>query len=38
MEHYNNIGGTPGYIAPEVLRVGNYSHKADIFSIGSIIF
>jgi calcium/calmodulin-dependent protein kinase I len=30
--------GTPGYIAPEILRSETCSSKSDIFSIGSILF
>ena len=30
--------GTPTYIAPEILRNIPYSHKVDIFSIGSIMY
>jgi len=30
--------GTPTYIAPEVLRGDPYSFKADIFSLGSIMY
>ena len=30
--------GTPSYIAPEILRGTGYSFKADIFSIGSIMY
>jgi serine/threonine protein kinase len=30
--------GTPSYIAPEILRGEPYNYKADIFSIGSIMF
>jgi serine/threonine protein kinase len=30
--------GTPGYIAPEVLRGQPYSFKADIFAIGCILY
>ena len=30
--------GTPTYIAPEILRNIPYSFKADIFSIGSIMY
>lgn len=30
--------GTPSYIAPEMLREEPYDFKADIFSIGSIMF
>lgn len=32
------ICGTPGYIAPEVLRNNGYSMKSDIFSAGSIFY
>ena len=32
--------GTPGYVAPEILRPGGtgYSYKTDIFSLGSVLF
>ncbi|CDW87583.1 serine threonine protein kinase [Stylonychia lemnae] len=30
--------GTPTYIAPEILRDKGYSVKADIFSLGSVMF
>jgi calcium/calmodulin-dependent protein kinase I len=30
--------GTPGYVAPEMLRELGYSTKADIFSLGVIMF
>lgn len=32
--------GTPGYVAPEILRQGSagYSYKCDIFSLGSVFF
>lgn len=30
--------GTPSYIAPEVLRGLGYDSKADIFSVGSMMF
>lgn len=34
-----NITGTPGYIAPEVLREdGPFTTEGDIFSIGSLLF
>ena len=35
------ILGTPGYIAPEVLKsneAGGYSFKADVFSFGMVIY
>ena len=34
----NFIYGTPGYIAPEILRGDIFNNKSDIFSIGSILF
>ena len=30
--------GSPGCIAPEILRAKGYSYKADIFSLGAIFF
>ena len=30
--------GTPGYVAPEILKGASFTPKADIFSIGSIFF
>lgn len=30
--------GTPTYIAPEILNGQEYSYKADIFSLGSIMY
>jgi len=30
--------GTPTYIGPEVLSGSGYNEKADIFSLGSIMF
>ena len=32
------LAGTPGYIAPEILRKEDISYKVDNFSIGSIIY
>jgi serine/threonine protein kinase len=32
------ICGTPGYIAPEAIEGYGYSHKSDIFAVGSILF
>jgi serine/threonine protein kinase len=39
-EHINQKCGTPGYVAPEILRSGGngYSYKCDIFSLGSVFF
>jgi calcium/calmodulin-dependent protein kinase I len=37
-EMLNKKCGTPTYIAPEILRNQSYSFKADIFSVGSIMF
>ena len=30
--------GTPGYMAPEVLRNEPYDEKADLFSAGAILY
>jgi len=30
--------GTPNYIAPEIVRDGKYNKKADIFSLGCILY
>jgi len=32
--------GTPGYVAPEILKSGSrgYSYKCDVFSLGSVFF
>jgi calcium/calmodulin-dependent protein kinase I len=30
--------GTPGYVAPEILRSEGYNSKCDIFSLGSLMF
>ncbi len=32
------LAGTPGYIAPEILRNEEITYKIDNFAIGSIIF
>ena len=30
--------GTPGYVAPEILRNEGYSQKCDIFSLGAVLY
>jgi calcium-dependent protein kinase len=30
--------GTPGYVAPEILRSEGYTNKCDIFSLGAVFF
>lgn len=30
--------GTPGFVAPEVLLVGNYGRKVDIFGTGIVLY
>lgn len=30
--------GTPGYVAPEILRSEGYTDKCDIFSSGAVLF
>jgi calcium/calmodulin-dependent protein kinase I len=30
--------GSPGYIAPEILRCEGYNYKADIFSMGAVFY
>ncbi len=30
--------GTPGYVAPEILRSEGYTNKCDIFSVGVVFF
>ncbi len=30
--------GTPGYVAPEVLKGQPYTKKTDVFSLGSLMF
>ena len=32
------IGGTPGYLAPELFRFDRATNKSDIFSAGAILF
>ncbi|CDW74164.1 serine threonine protein kinase [Stylonychia lemnae] len=33
-----NICGTPGYIAPEILRSNNHNLKNDLFGVGCVLF
>ena len=30
--------GTPGYVAPEIFTGQGYGHKADMFSLGGVLF
>lgn len=30
--------GTPGYVAPEILKSNSYDFKCDLFSTGSLLF
>ncbi|MQM25909.1 serine/threonine-protein kinase [Glycomyces albidus] len=32
------VTGTPGYVAPEVVRGGKYTAAADVFSLGATLF
>lgn len=33
-----SICGTPGFIAPEVLKLEKYDEKSDIFGLGSLLY
>ena len=30
--------GTPGYVAPEILKNHRYGHKVDVFSAGVVLY
>lgn len=32
------LGGTAGYIAPEVFRTGQFDHRADLFALGVVLY
>lgn len=34
----NIICGTPGFIAPEILKSEDYNEKSDVFSIGCLLY
>jgi eukaryotic-like serine/threonine-protein kinase len=34
----NKVIGTPGYMAPELIEGGDLSEKADIYSLGSLLY
>ena len=30
--------GTPAYMAPEVVKEGRYSHQAEMYSVGAVLY
>lgn len=38
LDNLNHLCGSPGYVAPEILKKKPYSKKADVFSAGIILF
>lgn len=38
IESNNIVGGTPGFIAPEILKGSGLTFKSDIFALGMIMF
>ena len=36
-QKFSSVQGTPGFIAPEILRKQPYNEKSDIFSFGIVL-